>query len=106
MSAQAAFREIATRLLEEPHIEGGKAFHAVALKARGRIFAMLVNDELVVKLPAEHCAQLVEGGTAHPFQSGRRTMREWVAVPYSSSAQPTWRTLAEQALAFVQRRHA
>ncbi len=106
MGAQAAFREIATRLLKEPDIEEGKAFQALALKTRGRIFAMLVNDELVVKLPAERCAQLVEGGAARPFQSGRRTMREWVAVPYSSSAQPTWRALAQQALAFVQRRHA
>ena len=41
---------------------------------------MLVNDELVVKLPADRCVDLVASDAARPFESGGRRMREWVRI--------------------------
>jgi hypothetical protein len=60
---------------------------------------MLVRDELVVKLPAARCAELVAAGGAHPFEVGRRRMREWVAITHDVGAD--WRVLVREALAFV-----
>jgi uncharacterized protein YndB with AHSA1/START domain len=59
---------------------------------------MLVAGELVVKLPAERCAEIVAGG-GRPFESGSRRMREWVVVGAARTAD--WPALSEDALAFV-----
>jgi hypothetical protein len=97
-SAEAAFESLATRLLREPDTEEGKAFHARAIKARGKIVAMLVGDRLVVKLPADRCEELVAAGVAEPFESGGRRMRQWVSIGDPGSG--GWPELADEALAF------
>jgi hypothetical protein len=99
MGAEDVFGDIVARLGREPGVEEGRAFHAPGLKVGGRIFAMLVAGELVVKLPAERCAALVQDGAGRPFQSGRRQMREWVAVDEARA--DGWPELAAEALAFV-----
>jgi len=47
-----------------------RAFGATSLKTDGRIFAMLVKDRLVVKLPAARVTQLVEDGAGEHFDPG------------------------------------
>ena len=103
MAPEAAYATIAMRLLREPDTVEGKAFDAPALKAGGKIFAMLVGDRHVVKLPAERCAELVEAGS-EPFESGGRRMREWVSV--GSEQASAWPELAREALACARRRGA
>jgi len=98
--SEATYAAIASRLLSESDTEEGKAFHAPALKAGGKIFAMLVGERLVPKLPAERCAELVAAGS-EPFESGGRRMREWVSV--GSGDAGDWPGLAEEALAFARR---
>jgi hypothetical protein len=62
----------------------------------------VVRGELVVKLPAERCADLVAAGSALPFESGRgRPLRQWVSIPTGDPAE--WLALAEEALAFARR---
>jgi hypothetical protein len=79
--ADAAFARLAERFVNEPEVESGTGFgSAPGLRVRGKIFAMLPHGELVVKLPAERCAAMVEAGAGRPFVVGRRTMREWVVV--------------------------
>jgi hypothetical protein len=97
----ATFASIAGRLAREPEVDEGTAFHSPGLKARGKIFAMLVRGELVVKLPADRCAELVSAGSARPFESGGRRMREWVSVGEVNT--PDWASLADEALAFARR---
>ena len=99
MSAEAAFERVVARMRDQADVEEGRALHAPGLKVDGRIFAMLVNGQLVVKLPAARCSELVERGEARPFTSGRRKMREWVSVGHSDA--DNWISLAEEALAFV-----
>ncbi len=104
MTREASFEAIADRLLAEPGVEEGTGFgSSPGLRAEGRIFAMLVRDEFVVKLPAERCAALVSIGTARPFDRGQgRPLKEWVVI--SHDAEQEWVVLAQEALVFVRPR--
>ena len=84
----------------EPDIEAGTGWgSSPGLRVRRKIFAMLVDGELVVKLPADRCAELVAAGHGHRFRTGDREMREWVAVGEAHADE--WLGLAEDAHAFV-----
>ena len=98
--AEAAFDAVASGLLGEPDVDEGTGFGSMpGLRAGGKIFAMLVDGDLVVKLPAERCAGLVEAGEATPFQVGRRQMREWARI--GRVDEQGWLVLAREARAFV-----
>jgi TfoX/Sxy family transcriptional regulator of competence genes len=85
--------------------DGGaqRAFGSTSLKTDGKIFAMLVKDRLVVKLPAARVGELVGEGIGEPFDPGHgRIQKEWLSV---SGADPDqWRTLATESEAFVAKR--
>jgi hypothetical protein len=99
VNPEVEFDSIANELLAEPGIDEGTGFGTnPGLRVGGKIFAMLVRGQLVVKLPAERCDALAAGGGAEPFVVGRRTMREWVAVEPGAD---DWAALAREALAFV-----
>ncbi len=80
MGAEAAWAAVRERLLAEPDVGEGVAFASPNLNREGRIVAMRRGDDLVVKLPAARCAELVAGGAAVSFETRGRRMREWVAV--------------------------
>ena len=96
---EQSFETVVERLLREPDTDTGRAFHKPGVRVKGKIVAMLVDDELVVKLPAERCAALVAAGSAQPFRTGKREMREWVSIPHEPSVD--WAAIAEEARAFV-----
>lgn len=98
--AQSTFAAIADSLLGAPDITEGTGFGSNAgLRVRGKIFAMLADDGMVVKLPAERCVELVAEGRSRPFTAGKgRPMREWVVVAPGGG---DWSGLAREALAFV-----
>jgi hypothetical protein len=94
------FEAIVARFEGEPEVEQGTGWgKSPGLRVRRKIFAMLVDGELVVKLPADRCAELVAAGRGRPFRSGAREMREWVAVGDEHADE--WLRLAEDAHAFV-----
>jgi hypothetical protein len=75
------FEQVATRLLvDDAHVEQGRMLRSGGLKTAGKFFAMVVQGELVVKLPVARVDELVAGGAGRPFESGRRVMREWVSL--------------------------
>jgi hypothetical protein len=97
--ARDVFDTIASELLAEPGVEEGTGFGSQpGLRVGGKIFAMHIDGRLVVKLPAERCAELAEADGADTFVIGKRRMREWVAVEPGAH---DWRTLAREALGFV-----
>ncbi len=75
-----------------------RSFGSTSLKTSGKIFAMLVQDRLVVKLPEERVNALIDEGAGERFNNGR-PQREWLAV--SSDAYDDWVALAVEAEAFV-----
>lgn len=81
---------------------GRKGFGSSSqLKVHGRIFAMLVRGDLVVKLPRQTVdAALAERlGTRFDPRRDGRLMKEWLVVKTTSKAD--WLALARQALTYV-----
>ncbi len=100
MEAVAAYTALAERALAWPGVAEGRILHATGLKAGGRVFAFPRRGELVLKLPAARCTELVEDGVARRFDKGDgRPLREWVAVPEARADR--WEELAREARAFV-----
>ncbi len=85
--------------------EGGaqRAFGSTSLKTDGKIFAMLVKDRLVVKLPAARVEGLVAEGVGERFDPGHgRIQKEWLSVTGADRDQ--WHALATESEAFVAKR--
>lgn len=81
-----------------PH--GGGGFGRSALRYQGKIFAMFVRGDLVVKLPAGRVDELVAAGHGQRFDANKGTpMREWFAV--HPDCPLTWSALAREALDFA-----
>jgi hypothetical protein len=97
---EEAFDAVANALLPEPDVEEGTGFGSnPGLRTGRNIFAMLVRGGLVVKLPADRCAELVAAGEAEVFQIGKRRMREWIHLAQPDAAR--WVELAREARAYV-----
>jgi hypothetical protein len=94
------FTAIAAELSDEPDVEEGTGFgQQPGLRVSGKIFAMVHDDRLVVKLPPDRCRELAAAGGARPFEIGARRMREWIQV--EPDAAHDWAALAREALVFV-----
>lgn len=77
-----------------------RGFGATALTVKGRIFAMLPRDRLVVKLPRRRVDELVAAGWGERFDANKgRPMKEWLVV--DPAREDDWSELAMEALNFV-----
>ena len=106
VSAEDRFAKLVAEMIELPDVtppaskRSRREFGANALKVRGRIFAMLVRGQLVLKLPAQRVTSLIGAGAGSTFDAGKGApMREWVTLAASSDA--AWRALATEAMHFV-----
>jgi hypothetical protein len=95
------WQPIAKAELARKRVSAGTGFgQNEGLRVGGKIFAMLVRGELVVKLPRDRVDELVEAGVAVRFDAGKgRPMKEWASVGPGASRR--WRGLVEEARAFV-----
>jgi hypothetical protein len=74
-------------------------FGSNALKVNGKIFTMMSQGTLVVKLPRGRVDELVAAGSGHRFDPGHgRLMKEWLAV---SAPTRLWIALVREAHDFV-----
>jgi hypothetical protein len=65
-----------------------KAFGARAnytVGAKEKIFAFTRKDGVVLKLPSERVKQLEETHGASALVMGKKTMKEWVVMPYADA---------------------
>ena len=103
MSPEERFEDLVEEFTGRPGITPPGAtggFGRSALRADGRIFAMFVRGQLVLKLPRAMVDELVGGGHGERFDANKGTpMKEWLALD-TASPQP-WAALAEEALEFV-----
>jgi hypothetical protein len=80
---------------------GARGFGRGGLKVGGRLFAMVSQDRLVVKIPAERVDDLVAQGHGDRFDPRKNgvVMHEWLTVDPGSSLD--WEALAEEAREYV-----
>ena len=85
---------------ERQAAESGRKFGKNGLKTKGgKLFALFTQGTLVLKLPKDCVAALVEQGVGKPFDPGHgRLMREWLPV---KSTRASWIELAKEAHEFV-----
>ncbi|WP_370968876.1 hypothetical protein [Amycolatopsis sp. cg9] len=106
MSPEGKFEDLVDEFTGRPGITPPGAtggFGRTALRVDGRIFAVFVRGQLVLKLPKARVDELVEGGHGVRFDANKGTpMKEWLALD-AASPQP-WSALAEEALDFVGRK--
>lgn len=99
-----AFDRLAAILRQEGGVDAAPAkarrgFGSSALKTGGKIFAMVAQDTLVLKLPATRVDELIGAGRGARFDPGHgRAMKEWIALSVPENA---WLELAREARAFV-----
>ena len=103
MTPQDRFDEMVGDLVGLPGVTPpgqGKGFGAAALRVGGKIFAMLAQERLVVKLPAARVDELVGTGDGVRFDANKGVpMKEWLSLDPESPL--SWHQLAREALAFV-----
>lgn len=89
----------------DPDGDVGTMFRSPGLRVGGKVFAFLSHEgELIVKLPRDRATELVDEGTAEKVVMGKRTMREWIAIPARTDRVATlalWREAAREAHRYV-----
>lgn len=105
---EARFAALVEELLGEPGVtppedaaSGKKRFGSAGLKVHNKIFAMLVRDRLVLKLPKARVDALVASGDGERYDPRHdgRVMKEWLVLAPASALE--WLPLAREALTFV-----
>jgi TfoX/Sxy family transcriptional regulator of competence genes len=85
--------------VEGGEVTPGKMFGSAGLRTGRKFFAIWWHEQLVVKLPPDRAAALVEAGDGQPFEPMEgRPMNGWVVVEPSDQ----WSQLAAEARAFVE----
>jgi hypothetical protein len=101
-SPEELFWQLAAELQrDDPRIREGTIMNGRCLRV-GKEFLALVDyrgSGLVVKLPKERVAELIEAGVGRPFGPAGKVFREWLAVPRTDRRR--WRALLREGIEFV-----
>ena len=101
-SPETLFWQLAAELQKrDPRIAEGTIMNGRCLRV-GKEFLALVDYKgsgLVVKLPRERVAELIDAGVGKPFAPAGKVFKEWLSVPSLDRA--LWRKLLREGLAFV-----
>lgn len=100
-TAEQIWNSIAEAELATRGVKGGTGFgRSEGLRISSKIYAMLVNGELVVRVPKARVDDLVDAGIGRRFEpSPGRVMKEWLSLPPTASRR--WKALVAEARAFV-----
>ena len=76
-----SFKAIETEFSAKSGVETGRMFGSEGLKIGGKVFAMLVKDSLVVKVPVSRANELLSSKLVKLFDPGHgRLMKEWIVL--------------------------
>ena len=94
------FTAVIDAFSSDRRVTSGLMMASLGLKVGGKIFAMLVRGQLVVKLPPDRVAALVDAGLGEQFDPRRdgRLMKEWLVI---AGDEPPWVDVAREAHDFV-----
>ena len=101
--AQSLFDELVDAYAGRPGVTYGRMMSSNGLKVHGKIFAMLNQGALVVKVPADRVTELVARDEITVFEPrpGRR-MREWAVIPVPAEASDVqWSEVTAEAFDYV-----
>jgi hypothetical protein len=100
-SARDLYDELTDDLLYDPAIGRATMMGYPCVRLAGKFVASYDDKAgcLVVKLPRERVAELIEDGHGDPFAPAGRTFREWVSV--STTDRELWQTLLAEAVDFA-----
>lgn len=103
-SPEDLFWQLAAELQKnDTRISEGTIMNGRCLRV-GKEFLALVDYKgsgLVVKLPRERVAELIQSGVGRPFAPAGKIFKEWLSVPTPDRRQ--WRALLREGIAFVGR---
>jgi TfoX/Sxy family transcriptional regulator of competence genes len=108
VTPEACFADIIEEFLEDPAVtspantkQSKNTFGSSGLKVHNKIFAMLVKDRLVIKLPKSRVNALIASGKGMRFDPRHdgRLMKEWITIELTSGE--NWISLAKEAMKFV-----
>lgn len=99
--AQEQFQTIMDNFDGASDVSRGKMFGSTGLKTNGKVFAMLVKDRLVVKLPRARVEVLVAARRGLHFDPGHgRLMKEWISVGFEAG-ESDWSSLVQEAKDYI-----
>jgi hypothetical protein len=95
------FHEMGAAALTRPDVATGTMMGFPCLRASGAFFASCDHrtGDLIVKLPRDRVAALIDTGAGTPFAPAGRTFREWVLI--DDRDPDRWTALIDEAYAFV-----
>lgn len=94
------YEELTDDLLYDPAVGRATMMGYPCVRLAGRFLASYDEaNGLVVKLPRDRVAELVEDGHGEPFAPAGKVFREWVAIPRAD--RELWRTLLAEAVDFA-----
>lgn len=99
---ESLFWELIEELqLEDPRIEEGTIMGGRCARVAGEFLGLAgyKSSGMVVKLPRERVAELIEQGHGQPFAPANKVFKEWVSVPQRDRRR--WRSLLREGVAFV-----
>ncbi len=104
MSSEALFWELVDELrLEDARVEEGTIMGGRCARLAGEFLALFdfKGSGMVVKLPRERVAELIDAGVGFPFAPAGKVFREWVSLPSPDPAH--WAALLREAKTFADR---
>jgi len=97
----AFFWDVAKPLLTDPTTSIGTLMKFPCLRVNGSFFATCDHrtGDLIVKLPHQRIAQLIDEGQALPFAPAGRTFKEWASITERDAT--TWQSLLGEARTYA-----
>ena len=101
--ARDLYDELTDDMLYDPAIGRATMMGYPCMRLAGRFLASYDDKAgyLVVKLPRERVAELVQVGDGDPFAPAGKVFREWVSIP--TVDRELWQTLLSEAVDFARK---
>ena len=99
---ESLFWELIEELqLEDPRVEEGTIMGGRCARVSGEFLGLFdfKGSGMVVKLPKDRVAELIDQGVGQPFAPANKVFKEWVAVPERDRRR--WRSLLHESIEFV-----
>ena len=101
--ARELYDELTDDLLDDPAIGRATMMGYPCVRLAGRFLASYDDKarRLVVKLPRQRVAELIETGDGEPFAPAGKVFREWVSIPAVDRG--LWQQVLAEAVDFARR---